>query len=242
MKPALAICVPLLLAAMPAQAAGTNVDIALENAHDSELTEGLGLLQAGKPAEAITVMDKVIAAYQQQHPTGINLCAANMADAVKVSVLAMAVGDKQPAPADGKPEHITVLGPGWCLALWARGYALVDLNQSPLAEQALAKAVEMAPGNAHYVNEYAEIFKSRREWQRSFDLFKMAWERVDHDRKSPDARIAARALRGMGYNQIELGDYKQAEKLFRQSLEYEPGSEAARRELDYIARRKATGT
>ena len=58
----------------------------------------------------------------------------------------------------------------------------------------------------------------------------------------PDASLAARALRGMGYNKIEMGDLDAAENLFRQSQEYDPGSEAAKVELGYIARKKAIGS
>ena len=58
----------------------------------------------------------------------------------------------------------------------------------------------------------------------------------------PRFPLAARALRGMGYNKIEMGDLDAAENLFRQSQEYDPGSEAAKVELGYIARKKAIGS
>ena len=44
----------------------------------------------------------------------------------------------------------------------------------------------------------------------------------------------------MAFNLIELGDMKEAERLYRQSLEYEPEAAAkVQNELDYIADARA---
>ena len=100
----------------------------------------------------------------------------------------------------------------------------------------------MAPINAHYRNEYAEWYKAHHQWQQAHDLFADAWNMVDHNKKGPDRKIAARSLRGMGFTQIELGDYNDAERQFKLSLEFEPEKQAAvAGELQYIAdQRKKT--
>lgn len=129
-----------------------------------------------------------------------------------------------------------------CDAHFGKGFALVDLGRGDLAEAELRRATELAPDNAHYANEYAELFKSRRQFQESYDLFARAWSVVDKDTKGPDAGIAARALRGMGFNLIELGRLDEAKTMFSQSLAYDAGNAAAKTELDFIAQRQAIGS
>ncbi len=97
----------------------------------------------------------------------------------------------------------------------------------------------MAPTRPHYVNEYAEWFKAHHQWQQAYDLFAHAWDIVDHDKTGPDRKIAARALRGMAYTNIELGDLDKAEKLFQQSQQYDSDNPAAKSELEYIQQQRA---
>lgn len=212
-------------------ALASNTTIALENAHRAELEEVFASIRAGDPNAAIATADRVVAAYETAFRGKIVKCADGLDDAVKVTIL---TADKN--------TDITVVGPGWCQALFAKGFALIDLHRSDEAEPFLARAVTMAPTDAHYLNEYAELWKGRREWQRSFDLFSQSFDLVDHDPKGRNAPVAARALRGMGFTKIELGDLDEAERLFRRSLEFDPKSTGARSELEYIARKKAVGT
>src|SRR3546814_3056230 len=50
-----------------------------------------------------------------------------------------------------------------CDAHFGKGFALIDLGRGDLAEAELLKAMQMAPDNAQFANEYAELFKSRSE-------------------------------------------------------------------------------
>jgi tetratricopeptide (TPR) repeat protein len=128
----------------------------------------------------------------------------------------------------------------WCTALWGKGFGLIDLNRSAEAGPFLAKAVEMDPGNAHFINEYAEWFKAQQQFKRSKELFTQAWETVGHDKQGPDRKVAARSLRGIAFDLIELGDLDGAEKLYRQSLEYEhEAKDKVQQELDYLAEQRA---
>ncbi|MDR2857803.1 MAG: diguanylate cyclase [Novosphingobium sp.] len=192
----------------------------------------MDLISGSRQAQAIGIIDKVIAAYETAYRGKAVLCARDMADAANISLSAML----------HKGGKVTIIGPGWCEALFLKGYALVDLNRSIEAEAALARAVAMAPTRAHYLNEYAELWKGRREWHRSYGLFARAYAISDQDPKSPDARITARSLRGMGYTKIELGDLDEAERMFHLSQQFDPDNAGVRTELEYIARKKATGT
>lgn len=193
-------------------------------------SKGFSLIRAGRPQQAITEFDAVIAAADRQYSRDPRprLCAA---DEAKARQFASAAG-----------EEAVLIDPAVCDAHFGKGFALVDMGKGNLAEAELRRATELAPYEPHYFNEYAELFKSRREWQKSHALFAHAWAIVDKDKTGPDSKMAARALRGMGYTSIELGQLDEAEKLFRQSLEYEPDSEPARIELNHIARKKAIGS
>ncbi|WP_374527898.1 diguanylate cyclase [Novosphingobium sp.] len=221
----------ILCLAQPAQA--REVRVAYESAHDAEIDRGIAQLQSGDPKGATQSFGAIIAAYEKDYPSGPDYrCSVSAKHADYLA--------GQLANAPGTSD-IVILGPNWCLALWGYGFALIDLNRSADAEVYLAKSVAMAPYDAHYRNEYAELFKNRRDWQRSYLEFSLAWEVVSHDPKGPDRSVAARSLRGMGFNKIELGDLDEAERLFKQSLEFDPDSPAAANELRYIARLRAAG-
>jgi len=189
----------------------------------ADVAQGFNLIRSGKQAQAVKVFDKVIA-QAQQHLTGDTrprLCRLG---------------------AGGADDASASIDPAVCDAHFGKGFALIDMGRGDLAEAELRQATVMAPTNAHFANEYAELFKSRRDWQRSYDNFAQAWAIVDKSTTGPDVSIAARALRGMGFDKAAMGQYDEAEKLYTQSLQYDPNSDIAKAELGNIARRKAIGS
>jgi tetratricopeptide (TPR) repeat protein len=228
----LALLALALCSTIAAPASADDVVITQKREHGAEVDAGFDALVAGEHAKAERIFARVIKAFEKQHAGDRTYrCAEGMDDTLKVTLLE---ASKQ------GPGQISVLGPDWCLALFGMGYVLIDLKRSDEAGAYLARAVEMAPTRAHYINEYAEWHKSRRDWTKSLELFTRAWDVVDRDKQGPDRMIAARALRGMGFNQIELGDLIEARRLFKQSLEFEPENTMAKSELDYIDRLEAT--
>ena len=201
---------------------------------DDELAKGVTLLQSGQPAEAVSIFSGIISAYEQRY--GAKTVFRCISGKPGGQALSTAFGEVLTSD----KRDVGLGNEDWCTALWGKGYALIDLNRSAEAGPFLARAVEMDPDNAHFINEYAEWFKPQRQFKQSFDLFSRAWETVDHDKQGPNRRVAARSLRGMAFNLIELGDLDGAEQKYRQSLEYEP--EAAGKvqgELDYIVQQRA---
>ncbi|WP_243652784.1 diguanylate cyclase [Novosphingobium sp. PhB165] len=188
------------------------------------VSRGFDMIRAGKPEKAVKLFDSVISASEQ----GL-------------------AGDARPRlclsdnGGHAAPSNAIMVSSAVCDAHFGKGYALVDLGRGDLAENELRRATELAPDNAHYANEYAELFKSRRQFQKSYDLFAHAWAIVDKNTKGSDAGIAGRALRGMGFNLIELGRLGEAKQMFEQSLLYDPGNSGAKSELDFIAQRQAIG-
>ena len=226
------IALALTVAPLPvaAQAKGDKITIEIEDASAELLGAGYDLLRAGKPAESIAKFDAVIAAYEAERGAAQVRCADSLEQAILLSAVLMA---------EPGLDQTTILGGNWCSALFAKGYALVDLGRAAEAESYLVRATAMAPFEPHYVNELAELYKNRREWQRAHDTFARALDIADQPGVDASPRIRARSLRGMGFTMIELGDLDRAEELFHRSQDYDPESEAARTELEYIASLRA---
>ena len=231
----------------------SNINISLEDAHREEIEQAFTHLKSGRPEQAEQDLSRVIAAYESAYAGENVRCAQDQKDAIQVGLFGIVGTPEEIArhakgmkPGESKVIEdkigdLTVLGPGWCQAVFGRGFALIDLHRGDEAEPLLAWAVKMAPTRAHYLNEYAELFKSRREWQRSYDLFARAAEVAKSGPDSTDKSVEARALRGMGFTKIELGELDEAEQLFKRSLSLQPNNAGALSELEYIARKKSIG-
>ena len=210
---------------------GSKITVEPLGPQQDEVVSGLKLIATGKPADAEKLFTSIIARFEASHDPAVPYRCTYDGDKAKRTIELSAPG------MNGK--KYTLGGYVWCAALFGKGFALIDLRRPDDAGPFLARAVEMAPADAHYVNEYAEWFKSRRQWQQSYDLFAHAWDIVEHDKQGTDRKIAARALRGMAYNKVEMGELDEAEKLYNRSLEFEPEHGGVRGELDYIAGLKA---
>lgn len=215
-----------------AVAALTNpVQAETQESADPHTVAMLAAVRSGNPQKAVSEADAVISSYQARYNKSDMLYYCSSSPAEALANMATAAALKKSAVS---------LSSEWCDAYFVKGFALIDLHRSDLAEPELRRATEMAPFNAHYLNEYAELFKARREWQKSHDLFAKALDIAGMAPEASRNQYKARALRGMGFNKIELGKLDEAETLFRRSLEFQPNYPGALTELEYIARLKAT--
>ncbi|MDF8334324.1 hypothetical protein [Novosphingobium cyanobacteriorum] len=186
----------------------------------------------GNVPGVIPQLDPVIAAMEEMQKTQGVYCADNQAQTLLIlSQHAMSKDARSAIVVDGT----------YCMALFFKGFVLIDLGRPTEAEAFLRRAHETAPFNAQYLNEYAEWHKSMGHWQQAHDLFAKAAGLAEMADKAVHDAYLARALRGMGYTEIELGKLDEAERHMKQSQKYEPDSNAARHELEYIEslRRKA---
>lgn len=120
-------------------------------------------------------------------------------------------------------------------AYYLKGYAMLDLGDPAAAERFVLKALEWSPKNAFFMLELGHIRQSQRDWTGSMEYFEDAREAAEVF--SPEEfRIAeqTRAIRGIGYCLIELGDLDGAIAVFNESLQLDPDDEKARDELRYI--------
>ncbi len=228
----IALILGAIAAPLSAQTLPDNITVEADRGQSEELDKGVGLMQSGQPAEALKVFSGIIDTYEASHTSGTPY-RCTYAETVDATVAH--------ANRELKGQKFILAGEIWCTALWGKGFVLIDLDRSAEAGPFLARAVEMMPMNAHFINEYAEWYKTKRDWTRSHDLFKRAWETVDHDKQGNDRKVAGRSLRGMAFDLVEMGDLDQAEKLLALSLEYDPESAGkVQNELNYIAGIKAT--
>ena len=184
------------------------------------------LIGAAKPAEAIALLDGVIAAQDKRLAAEKRqvYCARSAAET------SVYTGE-----AARQKKAAIMLPQSSCYAIFLKGFALIDLNRSDDAKAWLERAVAMAPSNAHFLGELAEWYKIRKDWPKSRALFQRA---VDASALSPDNRKIfdkTRGLRGLGYILIEEGKLDAAEALYRQCLQLDPQDDRAKRQLDYIA-------
>jgi tetratricopeptide (TPR) repeat protein len=111
----------------------------------------------------------------------------------------------------------------------------IELGNWQKAQDYLDKGLKKFPGHPYLLNEMGMLYGSR--WASSRDendLFTaIQYYQRTIDSKQSVSEDKARALRGIGFCLIELGELDKAEKNFNQSLLFED-SERAHNELKYI--------
>ena len=218
------IALALLAAAPLTQGAGTSP--AAAEAGQAEVDRAADLIGAGKPAEAVALLDTLIADQERQRRGDSRqaYCARSAAEGLVYST----------AAARAKKAAV-VLPENACYSVFLKGFALIDLNRSDEARGWLERAVAMAPSNAHFLGELGEWYKIKKDWSTSRALFQRA---VDASALSPENRRVfdkTRGLRGLGYILIEEEKYDAAEALYRQCLQLDPNDARSKKQLDYIA-------
>lgn len=217
MRPILLFLFASLIMAAPSGALGKPNDKAWE------------LIRDKKPAEAIVKLDRVIAAEASRHEDeGRQIyCAHSPAETLMYTGMAAQAG-----------KAAVVLDPTWCMAIFLKGFALIDLNRPDEAKPLFDRAVEMAPMNSQFLSELAEWHKTRREWGTAFTLFERSSAAAELSNEENRIAHKGRALRGMGFVLIEQGKLDEAERLFHQALALDPNDAGAKNELQYIEQQR----
>ncbi len=223
------LCVAALLLPMPAISAAPEPGPPVAAAPAKPADEAWVLIRDKRPAEAIVVLDRIIAAEAARHAgeTRQIYCAYTPEETFLYTVTAA-----------NQKKQAVVLEPTWCQSIFLKGFALIDLNRSDEARPLFEQALAMAPMNSQFLAELAEWHKGRREWDRAYSLFEKALEGALFS--TPDIRNnhKTRALRGMAFVLIEQGKWDQAERRLRECLEIDPNDQGARNELQYISEQR----
>ncbi|MEO5688350.1 MAG: tetratricopeptide repeat protein [Burkholderiaceae bacterium] len=128
----------------------------------------------------------------------------------------------------------------FCDAYFMRGFAEIDLGRHAKAEADYAHALALAPNYPHYLSEMAELYSMHHDWAGALKYYTRA--REDAPVYSPEGKAnfeLGRALRGIGYVDVELGNLDEAEAMYRRCLEIDPKDQKARGELGYVLNLKA---
>lgn len=130
-----------------------------------------------------------------------------------------------------------VVGTAWCEALYMEGYSRVEAKQLALAVEPLKHALEQAPFNAQYANEYGFVLSRLGRLDEGMAAYRQALDAPRLGDENP--RHAAVAWRGIGWIHSDRREWDEAEQALRESLKIEPDNAIALGELDYIAQQRA---
>jgi tetratricopeptide (TPR) repeat protein len=223
---AAALIIALTAAPLSAEPSGDQARVETEaKTNTALLDEAFALIKRGQPAAAIERLDKIIAYYGKAYADekGRIYCARSRAETLLYLVLA--ASEKKAAIA---------LNATWSDAIFGKGFALIDLGRKDEARAMLERALELSPNNSQYTAELAEMKKSEHDWNGALELFEKAADDAALADDADQPRLKARAWRGIGYAQIELGELDKAEEMFLKCLKLDPNDRGAQSELQYI--------
>jgi tetratricopeptide (TPR) repeat protein len=220
------LALALLLATAPVSAAFAQESPA-EMARNARLTEIIQLIQGGQPQAAVDKLNPLIVEYQGLYPgEKQKLCKV---EDYETAAYATLPGGK----------NATLVEGGWCIALWAKGFAMIDLQQLDNSILFLERAVTMAPLHPHYLSELGYAYQAQKQWQRSYDLYARAADAAKREAAERQAKSLRRAWFGMAYNAIELGRLEEAEGLLRKCLTVAPDDQGVKDELEFVVGERA---
>ena len=132
-----------------------------------------------------------------------------------------------------------VLPPGYCTALYLKGFALIDLGRPAEAKAVYQRLLTLAPMHAQFLTESGQLARIEKDWPRMLASCERAAEAAAI--ASPDIKVVQQgaALRCQGYALVEEHKLDDAEKRYNEALAINPADTKAKNELTYIAEQRA---
>ncbi|WP_404338762.1 tetratricopeptide repeat protein [Sphingomonas sp. MMS12-HWE2-04] len=218
----------LLLAAAPLATAAAQTADPGEDARNAKLAEAVTAIQSKEPQKALAVLDPLLADYASLYAGEKRTMLCDTARAETAAYAQLPGG-----------SAARLVDSGWCIALWAKGFALIDVDKLDEAVPYLERAAALSPLHAHYLSELGYAYQSQKKWQVSYDTYAKAADAAKRQDLEQRKKSLRRAWFGMAYNLVELGRYDEAEALFNKCLELVPGDEAVLAELAYLKEQRA---
>ncbi|MEO8998701.1 MAG: tetratricopeptide repeat protein [Rhodanobacter sp.] len=208
---------------------GESIEQNRANADVQQVVRGVQMIVTGQVQAAIDgPFDAVVNRYEAKygHRKEIYFSARGTGDALLYSAL--------PA-AQKSSRSVVVLGPAWSMAYWGRGYAYNEMARYDDARVELKKALALAPFDAQYNVEIGYTYQQLHQWDESLEHFKTAAAFASITMAEGEvASVTCKALRGRGYDLVELHRYDEARTAYRGCLKLIPGEPKSLGELKYI--------
>lgn len=220
----------LTLAMQAAPAPSMAQPPSLEDRMTPQIEAAAQSVREHRPQAALDRLTPVIAAYEADHATETRriYCGTSLQEAIVYA--GMGARDKVGA---------VVLLPGYCTALYLKGYALVDLGRIAEAKAMYERLLTLAPMHAQYRTEYGQLIRLEKDWPRMLAICTRAQEDAGIAEPGIKSVQQGAALRCQGYALIELHRYDEAEARYRAALALDPKDAKAQNELRYIAEQRA---
>ena len=208
-------------------------------AQNALLMEARTAIKAGKGAEAIPTIDKVIGHYESKYPAADKrwFVARGPNESLAYMITVAADSDKGLDKRDGVALYATA----WPDAYYMKGFVLVDLGKPAEARQAFEHAIALSPYNSQYLSESGNLYQSEKNWPKALELYKAAEDGAAFTPASQQVSDSSRAKRGTGYVLVELGRLDEAEKKYMECLAMDPSDDKAKQELAYVRAVRAKG-
>ncbi|MBS0478037.1 MAG: tetratricopeptide repeat protein [Proteobacteria bacterium] len=194
------------------------------SAINAKYDAGMAAIRAKQPGKAVELMRPVLADFERRYAGEKRDIFCALTPEQSSRYLADAAKANRPA---------MTIEPGWCQAQYVTGYALIDLERLPEAQAAFERLVKLAPQNSRYLNELGYVFMKQKKWALSLEAYRRAEAAADLTPGRVDEERCL-ALKGVGYDLVELGDFNAAEAAYRKCLNINPDDQDSPRELKYI--------
>jgi tetratricopeptide (TPR) repeat protein len=190
-----------------------------------QVAEASHLIGDQKPADAVILLDKVIAANEARHQDKAQRIYCGRSPEEVLMYMLESAAAKRSAVA---------LDPSYCDAVFLKGYALIDLNRADEARAYLDKAIALAPQNAQYLAERGEWYKNRKDWASAYKDFESAASAAAFAPDQVKSSEQRRGWRGMAYVRTEQGKLGEARALLQKCLKLDSSDDKCQHELDYV--------
>jgi tetratricopeptide (TPR) repeat protein len=198
------------------------------------IQEARRLIAAGDRPRAVRVLEAFLArmppGWRPRTETKEELQVAfwTMEEFLQFAALHQAAGDRR---------KVTWVRPAYGEACYLLGYLAVEEGDYAAARRHVERGLGLEPDHPLLLCELGMIEGGACRHGEALDCYRRAAD----SRPWTPPPVVARALRGVGFSLIELGELDRAEEAFRQSLELEPGNTTARKELEIVGLMRKTG-
>ncbi len=188
------------------------------------------LVRNHQPQAALDSLTPVLAAYEADHAGETRRLYCGMSTQEAILYAGMAARDKTSA---------VILPPGYCTALYLKGFALIDLGRVAEVKAIYERLLTLAPMYAQYQTEYGQLIRLEKDWPRMLAICTKAGEAARIADPAIKPMQEGAALRCQGYALTELHRFDAAEARYRAALAIDPHDAKAQNELRYIAEQRA---